>query len=170
MVRLQTAVETDVDLPARDQRLTQAFVEGSIMDLSAEEARARLAAARVARLATVGRNGHPHLVPVTFAFWDDTIAIAVDHKPKRTLELERLRNVRADPRVTVLADHYEEEWSRLWWVRADGLARVIDEGQERREPIRRLRDKYPQYQEREPAGPVILIQVRSIKGWAYRAG
>jgi PPOX class probable F420-dependent enzyme len=137
------------------------------VDLSAEEARTRLAAARIARLATVGRGGRPHLVPVTFALWDDIIAIAIDHKPKRTVEVERLRNVRADPRVAVLADHYEEDWSRLWWVRADGLAHVVDDEQERREPIRRLRDKYPQYRGREPRGPVIVIQVRSIKGWAY---
>jgi len=137
------------------------------VDLSSEEARARLAAARVARLATVGRGGRPHLVPVTFVLWGDTIAIAVDHKPKRTTALERLRNVRADPRVTVLADHYEEDWSRLWWVRADGLARVVEDERERVEPVRRLCGKYPQYRGREPGGPVILIRVTSIRGWAY---
>jgi PPOX class probable F420-dependent enzyme len=140
------------------------------VDLSLAEARHRLAAARVARLATVGRGGRPHLVPVTFALWEDTIAIAVDHKPKRTTELERLRNVRADPRVAVLADHYEEDWSRLWWVRADGLARVVGEGPERTEAVRRLCAKYPQYRGREPAGPVILIRVTSVRGWAYGPG
>ena len=90
------------------------------MRLAEDEARRRLAAARVARLATVGGPGSPHLVPVTFAVAGDRIYSAVDAKPKTTRDLRRLRNIRADPRVAVLADHYDEDWSRLWWARADG--------------------------------------------------
>lgn len=127
------------------------------------EARARFAAARVARLATVG-DGRPHLVPVTFALRGDMLAIAVDHKPKRTTELRRLRNVEANPRVSLLADHYDEDWTRLWWVRADGTARVL-RADGRAEPVGWLVAKYPQYAGRPPAGPVILVEVTGWRGW-----
>lgn len=88
------------------------------------EARARLAGARIAYLATAGADGAPHVVPCTFALLGDaTIVSAVDHKPKRTAALRRLANVAANPRVAILADHYAEAWDALWWVRADGMAR-----------------------------------------------
>src|SRR5262245_51996297 len=125
------------------------------MELDLEEARGRLRAARVARLATVGEDGRPHLVPVAFAAWDDAIAIAVDHKPKRTTELQRLRNIRANPHVAVLVDHYDERWEHLWWVRADGRAVVVEDEDGRAAPVRRLCEKYPQYRQRVPEGPVI---------------
>lgn len=137
------------------------------MNLSEKEARERLAAAPVARLATADELGQPHLVPVTFAAADDTIVIAVDHKPKRTTDLKRLRNIRANPRVAVLADHYEDTWEVLWWARADGTARIIEEGEERAEAIRRLRERYHQYREHPPEGPVIAITVTRWTGWAY---
>ncbi|WP_131773873.1 TIGR03668 family PPOX class F420-dependent oxidoreductase, partial [Protofrankia symbiont of Coriaria myrtifolia] len=95
------------------------------MNLEAGEARRRFAAARVARLATVDAAGQPHLVPVTFALQDNAIVTAVDHKPKRSTALRRLANIAANPRVTLIADHYDEDWQTLWWARADGLARVI---------------------------------------------
>jgi PPOX class probable F420-dependent enzyme len=125
------------------------------------QARTRFAAARVARLATVGADGAPHLVPVTFAVRGDTVVIAVDHKPKRTTDLKRLRNIAADPRVSLLADHYDEDWDRLWWVRADGHARVADTG-----PVDLLVAKYPQYAGRPPAGPVITVEIDKWRGWA----
>ena len=137
------------------------------MELDQEEARRRLQAARVARLATVGEAGRPHVVPVTFAAWDDTIAIAVDHKPKRTTDLQRLRNVRANPQVAVLVDHYEERWEHLWWVRADGRAEVVEDPDGRAAPVRRLCEKYPQYRDRPPEGPVIAITVTRWTGWRY---
>src|SRR5438552_12363668 len=90
--------------------------------------RRRVEAARVARLATVRPDGRPHVVPITFAIAGDTIVTAVDDKRKRTTGLQRLRNVAAHPEVSVLVDHYDDEWSRLWWVRADGSARVVHEG------------------------------------------
>ncbi|KLL11112.1 MULTISPECIES: TIGR03668 family PPOX class F420-dependent oxidoreductase [Protofrankia] len=95
------------------------------MNLDAGEARRRFAAARVARLATVDAAGQPHLVPVTFALQDNAIVTAVDHKPKRSTALRRLANIAANPRVALIADHYDEDWRTLWWARADGLARVI---------------------------------------------
>jgi PPOX class probable F420-dependent enzyme len=130
------------------------------------QARSRFAAARVARLATVGADGTPHLVPVTFALRGDTVVIAVDHKPKRTTDLKRLRNIEAQPRVSLLADHYTEDWARLWWVRADGTARVVREGG----PVGELVAKYPQYAARPPAGPVILVAIRSWRGWTASGG
>ncbi|MPZ81837.1 MAG: TIGR03668 family PPOX class F420-dependent oxidoreductase [Actinophytocola sp.] len=134
------------------------------MDVPA--ARARCAAARVARLATVDGGGRPHLVPVTFAVRGDVAAIAVDHKPKRTTELRRLANIESNDRVSVLVDHYDDQdWTRLWWVRADGTARVL-RGDDRDEPIGWLVAKYPQYRARPPAGPVILIEVEVWRGWA----
>ena len=130
------------------------------------QARSRFAAARVARLATADAGGTPHLVPVTFALRGDTVVLAVDHKPKRTTELKRLRNIEANPRVTLLADHYAEDWALLWWVRVDGTARVVREDG----PVGELVAKYPQYAARPPAGPVILVAITSWRGWAASGG
>ena len=89
-----------------------------------------LGSARVARLATVAPDGRPSVVPVCFAIGGETIYHAVDHKPKTTRALARLDHVRAEPRAALLADHYAEDWSALWWVRADGVARVLEDGAE----------------------------------------
>src|SRR5690242_12438701 len=96
------------------------------MRLTPEEARERFAAARVARLATADAGGRPHLVPIVFAVAGDEVFSAVDAKPKRTANLKRLANVRANPHVALLADHYDDDWSELWWARADGRARVLE--------------------------------------------
>jgi PPOX class probable F420-dependent enzyme len=134
--------------------------------MDSDEARALFASARVARLATADAQGRPHLVPITFAVDGDDIVTAVDHKPKRTSGLRRLANIEANPRVTVLADHYEDDWSRLWWARADGLARVADPGSaEHERAVSRLAARYPQYQERRPGDAVILISVSRWSGW-----
>jgi PPOX class probable F420-dependent enzyme len=140
------------------------------VNLAEDEARSRLAAARVARLATVNARGAPHLVPVTFAAAGDRIVTAVDHKPKRTTDLARLRNLRARPHVCVLADHYEERWEALWWVRADGVARILAAGEEDAErdaALDLLGAKYPRYRERRPEGPVISVTVERWTGWAW---
>src|SRR5204862_1297005 len=88
----------------------------------------KLAAARVARLATTDPDGRPHLVPIVFALDGDTLYTAVDRKPKRSARLRRVENARARPDVTVLVDHYDEDWERLWWIRLRGRARVLDDG------------------------------------------
>jgi PPOX class probable F420-dependent enzyme len=132
--------------------------------LEAMEARELMATARVARLATVGEDLAPHLVPVTFAVRADEVVIAIDHKPKTTHNLRRLRNIRANPRVCVLADHYDEDWTRLWWVRADGTAAIV-EGADREPALRALAEKYPQYLRRLPTGPVIVISVGRWSCW-----
>ncbi|MFI9721406.1 TIGR03668 family PPOX class F420-dependent oxidoreductase [Streptomyces sp. NPDC052396] len=132
------------------------------------EARARFAAAPVARLATADPSGLPHLVPVTFALDEGgTLYFAIDTlKPKRTTDLRRLRNIRANPRVALLVDHYADDWSRLWWVRADGQAEIEDDPARRRAPVDLLCAKYPQYAGRPPDGPVVTVRVQRWRGWA----
>ena len=94
-------------------------------------ARAAFASCRVVRLATVRPDGAPHLVPICFALEGDTLYSAVDHKPKASTALQRLANIAANPRVSLLADRYDEDWSLLWWVRADGTAHVAAVGTRR---------------------------------------
>lgn len=122
----------------------------------------RFATARVARLATVRPDGGAHLVPIVFALAGDVIHSAVDAKPKRHRALQRLANVAREPRVSVLADHYDEDWSLLWWVRADGIARVREESPA---GLVALRDKYPQYAMSPPAGPFLEITVTKWTSW-----
>jgi PPOX class probable F420-dependent enzyme len=130
-------------------------------------ARARFAAARVARLASVTPAGAPHVVPVTFAVVGDAIWTAVDDKPKSTRRLQRLVNIAAHPAVSLLVDHYEEDWSALWWVRADGTANVLDvDGSPGvRAALTELAAKYPQYAE-PPPGPLIRVAVTSWRAWS----
>jgi PPOX class probable F420-dependent enzyme len=119
------------------------------------------ASARVARLATTGLHG-PHIVPIVFAVAEDTIITAVDQKPKRHRDLARLSNISANVRVSTLADHYEEDWDALWWVRADGTARIVDSGSAA------LVAKYPHYRSAPAGGPYIEILVERRVGWAAR--
>lgn len=136
-------------------------------NLTSEESKARIAAARVARLATVGEDGQPHLVVFVFATQGDQIVHAVDHKPKSSMALKRLANIRANPRVSVLVDHYSDTWEELWWARADGSARILEDDQERAGPVRLLVEKFWQYRERPPAGPVVVVDVARWSGWSY---
>jgi PPOX class probable F420-dependent enzyme len=136
------------------------------VNLDAEQARHRFAEARVARLATLTAEGRPHLVPVVFAVTGPTVVIAIDHKPKARREVLRLANIAANPAVSLLADHYDEDWSTLWWVRVDGTARVVDDPAAMNAPIDALVAKYPQYTAIRPAGPVISVHVSQWRGWA----
>lgn len=135
------------------------------MRLDPAEARALFASAPVARLATVRPDGSPHIVPVCFAFSGETIYTAVDHKPKASAALARLRHIAAEPRVALLADRYEDDWSRLWWVRVDGDASIADSRQEREAASAALAAAYPQYADRPPQGPVIAVRPRRFSGW-----
>jgi PPOX class probable F420-dependent enzyme len=128
-------------------------------------ARERLASARRAFLATAGPAG-PHLVPICFALAGDVLYSAVDAKPKSGRPLRRLENVRTDPRVAVLADHYEDDWSRLWWVRADGRARLLSAGAELDRALAELAGKYLQYRSAPPPGPVLAIDVDHWSSWS----
>jgi len=133
--------------------------------LDLDDARRRFATARIARLATVAADGRPHAVPIVFAVGEgEVVYTAVDAKPKSTRELRRLANIAANPAVSLLADHYDEDWAQLWWVRADGLAHVADpEGATA--GLRLLTARYPQYAEQPPPGPVIVVQVQRWTGW-----
>lgn len=141
--------------------------------MAPDEARRRFWTARVARLATVDPAGRPHQVPVVFAsLGDNGVVTAVDHKPKTTTRLARLRNIEAHPSVSLLADDYTEDWDHLWWVRADGRARIVppdaaDESTvvEYGTALARLLRKYPQYRDTPPHGPVIAIAVHRWTGW-----
>jgi PPOX class probable F420-dependent enzyme len=125
----------------------------------------RLTAARVARLATTDPDGRPHLVPIVFALDGDTLYSAVDRKPKRSARLRRIENAGARPEVTILVDHYEDDWSRLWWIRVRGRARVLDDGPERERALQLLAEKYPQYRAEPPDGPVLAVDVTEVRDW-----
>jgi PPOX class probable F420-dependent enzyme len=132
------------------------------------ETRARFVAARAARLATVDPRGRPHLVPIVFAVADETIYTAVDDtKAKATLRLKRIANIAANPAVAVLVDHYEDDWRRLWWVRADGTARLVEPKEPEAARARALlQERYAQYRDAPPPGVVIAIDVDRWSGWA----
>ena len=134
--------------------------------MDAAAARDRFAAARVARLATTGASGVPHVVPITFAVSGNTVYFAVDHKPKRSARLKRLANIAENPRVAVLADHYADDWDELWWVRGDGTASVVSDASERELAVDLLAERYPQYLAVRPLGDVVAIGVESWNGWS----
>src|SRR3954462_4875423 len=117
--------------------------------MDTDEMRVRVAEARVARLATVTHDGRPHVVPCCFALSctaaGDVLYSAVDGKPKSTIALRRLANLRANANASVLVDHYSDDWTTLWWVRVDGLGRVIDDSAERGSALTLLARKYPAY-------------------------
>lgn len=153
------------------------------MNLSAEQARARFANSPVAVLGTVDAttdaaadgtadatgNGAAaaHLVPVTFVVSGDRVFIAIDDKPKRGPDLKRLRNIAANPRVCLLAQHYQEDWSGLWWARADGTARIIEPGDMPFGVLGGLVGRYDWYRAHPPSGPVIEVTVQRWSGWAF---
>jgi PPOX class probable F420-dependent enzyme len=136
------------------------------MDLSRARELAR--GARVARLATINASNSADLVPIAFALVDDdTIVSAVDHKPKTTTALRRLDNIRARPTVTLLVDHYDDDWDSLWWVRVRGDGRVVEPGEsEHAAAVAALVAKYHQYVGRPPAGPAIVVRALEWRGWS----
>ena len=120
-------------------------------------------------MATVTDAGRPHVVPFVFALVEDDPAVraywAADEKPKRSPELQRLRNLEGNPGVEFVVDAYDEDWNRLWWVRCGGTGRVVETDAERAAALAALSAKYPQYRAAPPRGPVIAIDVRTISGW-----
>lgn len=137
------------------------------MRLTAAEARRRLAAARVAYLATVREDGRPHVVPIVFAVDGDVVYSVADPKPKDGPDLLRFRNIRANPSVSLLVDDYNEAWERLWWVRVDGSASVVEAGAERELTIRLLKAKYAQYATwTEPFGAAMVLRIERWASWA----
>ena len=133
-----------------------------------EEARRRFTSARVATLATVGSSGEVDLVPVTFVVSGNQLVSVVDHKPKTTPHLRRLGNIMDNPRVTVLAHDYDEDWDRLWWVRVRGAARTTTSGPDHQDAIRLMTGKYRQLVDTPPTGPVIILEIDQWLGWTAR--
>jgi PPOX class probable F420-dependent enzyme len=127
-------------------------------------ARERFAEAPVARLATVGPDGSPHLVPIVYAVTGSRLVSAVDHKPKSTTALRRLANIASHPRVSLLVDTYADDWSQLWWARADGSAYVVDTLAP--DHLAALVARYPAYADRPPSGPGIVVEVERWTGWS----
>jgi PPOX class probable F420-dependent enzyme len=133
-----------------------------------EPARQRelLGAAPVGRLATLRADGTPRLVPITFVLLDGVVCSAVDEvKPKRSSRLARLDDVRRDPRVGLVVDHYDADWARLWWVRVDGTAAVHEGGALHERALDALAVKYPPYAVARPAGPVLVVTPTGWAGW-----
>jgi PPOX class probable F420-dependent enzyme len=138
-----------------------------------DEALARLGSARVGRLATLTPEGKPHVVPFVFVVAERASATRlywmVDEKPKRSKELQRLRNIEHQPAVELVVDDYTEDWAQLWWVRARGRARVVIDADERDAALGLLRAKYPQYESTDDPGLVVAIEVEAITGWESKA-
>ena len=152
-----------------------------MIQLSPEQAH-RLAAAPVAHLSTADSSGAPHIIPVCFAYHDRCIYSVLDQKPKRTAltRLRRVRNIRANPQVALVVDHYEPDWGKLWYILITGTAELLTEDEnlpgpeqalrqgrdERGRAIAQLREKYPQYREMEiDANPVIRITPQRVTSW-----
>jgi len=137
--------------------------------MDAAQARQSFSTATVARMATVGPGGTPHLVPIVFALLGEhTLVSAVDHKRKRTTALRRLANIAQNPAVSLLVDEYGDDWDQLWWARADGLARVVTPDMEpelRVEAIDTLVARYVQYAQWRPSGDLIVVDVQRWSGW-----
>ena len=145
------------------------------MKLEPDECRRRLGAAASARLATVTPDGAPHIVPIVFALVEDRILSVVDAKPKSTTRLQRVVNLEHEPRASVLVDHYEDDWDRLWWVRADGTATVTADPTELADAVAVIARRHPQYLSApylssSAPGPVIRIDVHRWVGWAASPG
>lgn len=125
----------------------------------------RLVEARSAVLSTVTADGRPHAVPCCFFLKGDVVYSAIDAKPKSTLALRRLDNLAVNPSACLLVDCYDDDWSKLWWIRVDGTARVLVDGDEREHALDLLAAKYPQYQETRPPGPVIAMDITAWRSW-----
>jgi PPOX class probable F420-dependent enzyme len=134
--------------------------------LTEGEARSRFGTVPAVRLGTADGQGRPHVVVVTFAMDGDMIYTAVDQKPKSGNVLKRLRNVGENPQVTMLADYYSDDWDTLWWVRADGRATILAGQRQMAAPLRLLADRYWQYRQAPPTGPVLAVTVQRWSGWA----
>jgi PPOX class probable F420-dependent enzyme len=128
--------------------------------------RGLISPAPVGRLATVRSDGRPHVVPICFVLTDEVVYSAVDDKPKRHRRLQRISNVTATETASLLVDEYNDDWSRLWWVRLDGRARLVDNTAEAERAIRLLSDKYPQYRNLPPSGPVLAVDIQRWVGWS----
>lgn len=142
----------------------------SALSVDAPDILERIDSQLVARLATSSPDAVPHIVPICFALAWPRLYFAIDSKPKRGVPLRRIRNIQANPSVAVLFDHYEDDWSRLWWVRLDGIAVVLGPGPETVRALSLLAARYPPYRELPPPGPVIAVEIGSLSRWTGAGG
>jgi PPOX class probable F420-dependent enzyme len=138
------------------------------MVLSPEQ-RAFLTTARTAILATVAPDGTPRLVPICFVLDGDRVVSALDEKPKRTADprdLARVRDILARPRVSLLVHRWDEDWSRLAWVRLHGVATLTEPGMVSLGVVEDLRAKYPQYETQAiDRRPMLSVAIDRISSW-----
>jgi PPOX class probable F420-dependent enzyme len=132
-------------------------------------------AARVARMATADHSLAPHAIPICFWFDGAQFYFAIDEKPKRAVgtALKRMRNIADNPRVALIIDHYEEDWSQLAYVLVHGVARLVEDSEEYMLALRHLRDKYRQYRAMElypDRNPVVRIEPERVHVWGARFG
>jgi len=126
---------------------------------------------RVGHLATADRNGTPHVIPVCYAAAEDTLYVTIDEKPKRRdVPLKRLRNILENPNAAFVADHYDEDWTRLGWVMLRGAAEILYDGPEHDRAQAMLRERYPQYRAMNLAElPVIALRIERATSWGNLA-
>jgi PPOX class probable F420-dependent enzyme len=130
------------------------------------EMRRRAAEATVARVGTIDHSGRVHVVPIVFVINGDTLYSSTDEHPPA----KRLRNLQRDPRTTILVDIYDDDWSKVWWVRMRGTGRVVEDEAERDGARKLLWDKYPQFTKSLPSeggGPVMAVDISEWSGWSY---
>ena len=129
--------------------------------------------ARVAHLATADQYSRPHVVPIVFVLHGDTLYFPLDRKPKRDDDwhmLRRVRNIETNGRVSIVIDHYEEDWSKLGWILLEGLATILESGDERDAAVRALAGKYPQYAGGSLADrPVVRVTIERRVSWSASA-
>ena len=137
---------------------------------------------RTATLATLTGTGQPRLVPICFVIADPEDARTVlysplDEKPKRSDDVRRLARVRdiaERPRVTLLFERWDEDWSRLAWLRARGAASLVepdDDAQAHPGVVQALRAKYPRYRAHAiDASPLIRVVIDEVVSWSATAG
>jgi PPOX class probable F420-dependent enzyme len=135
--------------------------------MNESEALTRLESARVGVLGTTDIRGRPHLVPITYALIARRLVHMIDHKPKRTMDLKRLDNIRANSSATMLVQSYDEDWRSLWWVRVDGTARIAEDGPDREAAMAALVAKYEQYRVQPPDGPAVMMDIDRVTGWDW---
>ena len=162
-----------------DNRTTHGPPEGksgiisAVMVTASLEAQAFIHSQRVARLATTDESGQPHAVPVCFVYNGAHFYTAIDRKPKQTtpLQLKRVRNILANPKVALVLDRYREQWQELAYLMVQGTARIIESGPERDQAVALLREKYTQYQAMAlESAPVIEITPRKFIPWGDVGG
>ena len=132
---------------------------------------ALLSATRIAHLATADKSGQPHVIPICFVYDGKRFFSPIDEKPKRAApsKLKRLKNIRENPKVSVVIDHYKEDWRKLAYILVFGKARTLQSGVKHRSAIKLLRRKYRQYRAMAiDERPMIVIMPKRIVTWSAR--